>query len=115
MLQQESLLSQIKINLKEAFNNYIKAIVPEIGFKSILDNGKIQKYLHSEEGVDDMPAHIRTTLTSSSLSLSIDQNKLILGTWQAIYLWEHRQIKHSRKIFLHAIGEVQENNCLPKT
>ncbi|AAP99536.1 MULTISPECIES: secondary thiamine-phosphate synthase enzyme YjbQ [Prochlorococcus] len=90
----------------EDLSAYMKAIVPEIGFKSILDNGKIEKYLHSEEGVDDMPAHIRTTLTSSSLTLSINESKLDLGVWQAVYLWEHRYSDNIRNINLHSICET---------
>ncbi len=85
---------------------YMKAIVPEIGFKSILRNEEIKEYLHSEEGLDDMPAHIKTTLTSSNLSISIRESMLDLGTWQAIYLWEHRYSSNVRKINLHAIGET---------
>ncbi len=83
---------------------YMKAIVPEIGFKSILQDEQVQEYLHSEEGLDDMPAHIRTTLTSSNLSISIQKSRLDLGIWQAIYLWEHRCSNNLREINLHAIG-----------
>ncbi len=84
---------------------YMKAIVPEENFISIDKKQKKYSYLHSEEGLDDMPAHIRTTLTSTSLSLSIDNGKLSLGTWQAVYLWEHRYSKNIRKINYHAIGD----------
>ena len=90
----------------EDLSSYIKAIVPEIGFKSIIDKGEIKKYLHSAEGIDDMPAHIRTTLTASSLTISINDSKLDLGIWQAIYLWEHRYSKNIRKINLHSICET---------
>ena len=85
-------------------SNYMKAIVPEEGFTSINGEGTKQTYLHFEEGIDDMPAHIRTMLTSCSLSLSIQNRELILGKWQAIYLWEHRYSKNNRKLHLHAIG-----------
>ncbi len=84
---------------------YIKAIVPENGFRSISNNESIQPYLHSEEGVDDMPAHIRTALTASNLTLSISNSQIDLGTWQAIYLWEHRYSPNIRKIKLHSIYE----------
>ena len=84
---------------------YMKAIVPELGFKSISGDNKQQRYLHSEEGVDDMPAHIRTTLTCTSLTMSIKNSRLDLGTWQAIYLWEHRYTKKDRIIGLHSIAE----------
>ncbi len=62
-------------------------------------------YIHNTEGKDDMPAHIKSTLTNSNLTLSIKNNKLILGTWQGIYLFEHRIEQQIRKVFLHIIGE----------
>ena len=62
-------------------------------------------YIHNTEGKDDMPAHIKSTLTNSNLTLSIKNNKLILGTWQGIYLFEHRIEQQTRKVFLHIIGE----------
>ena len=62
-------------------------------------------YIHNMEGKDDMPAHIKSSLTNSNLTLSIKNNKLILGTWQGIYLFEHRIEQHLRKIFLHILGE----------
>ena len=62
-------------------------------------------YIHKTEGKDDMPAHIKSTLTNSNLTLSIKNNKLILGTWQGIYLFEHRIEQQIRKVFLHIIGE----------
>jgi secondary thiamine-phosphate synthase enzyme len=62
-------------------------------------------YIHNTEGKDDMPAHIKSTLTNSNLTLSIKNNKLILGTWQGIYLFEHRIEQQIRKISLHIIGE----------
>ncbi len=92
-------------------SSYMKALVPEEGFRSMSGQGEICSYKHKDEGSDDMPAHIRTSLTSSSLSLSINHNKLVLGTWQAIYLWEHRCSRHTRQIFLHAIGELKEGDA----
>ena len=62
-------------------------------------------YIHNTEGKDDMPAHIKSTLTNSNLTLSIKNNKLILGTWQGVYLFEHRIEQQIRKIFLHLLGE----------
>ena len=62
-------------------------------------------YIHNTEGKDDMPAHIKSTLTNSNLTLSIKNNKLILGTWQGIYLFEHRIEQQIRKVFLHVVGE----------
>ncbi len=94
----------------EDLSSYMKAIVPEIGVKSIMNNSGIKKYLHSEEGLDDMPAHIRTMLTSSSLTISIKDSRLDLGTWQAIYLWEHRYANNIRKINLHSICEINPGN-----
>jgi secondary thiamine-phosphate synthase enzyme len=62
-------------------------------------------YIHNTEGKDDMPAHIKTTLTNSNLILSIKNNKLVFGTWQGIYLFEHRIEQQIRKVFLHIIGK----------
>ena len=61
-------------------------------------------YIHNAEGKDDMPAHIKSTLTNSNLTLSIKNNKLVLGTWQEIYLFEHRIERQIRKVFLHIVG-----------
>ncbi len=62
-------------------------------------------FIHNAEGDDDMPAHIRTALTAVNLSIPIHGGELALGTWQGIYLWEHRTHPHSRHIALHFIGE----------
>jgi len=62
-------------------------------------------YIHNAEGKDDMPAHIKSTLTNTNLTLSIKNNKLILGTWQGIYLFEHRFAKQDRTLLLHILGE----------
>tara|TARA_B100000131_G_C18066931_1_gene592896 strand:- start:428 stop:1072 length:645 start_codon:yes stop_codon:yes gene_type:complete len=100
-------------NVLKDLSAYMKAIVPEGGFKSINRNSKETKYLHSEEGPDDMPAHIRTALTCSTISLSINESEIALGTWQAIYLWEHRYSKNIRAINLHAIGNLTDDSSLP--
>ena len=63
-------------------------------------------YSHILEGKDDMPAHIKTALTNTNLSLSIIENNLKIGIWQGIYLFEHRIEKHVRSIFCHMIGEI---------
>ena len=62
-------------------------------------------FVHTSEGADDMPAHIRTALTAVNLSLPLRGGRLALGTWQGIYLWEHRQSPHTRRVTLHFIGE----------
>ena len=62
-------------------------------------------YMHTTEGKDDMPAHIKSSLTNNQLTLSIKDGKLILGTWQGLYLFEHRLDSQSRKIVFHFLGE----------
>jgi secondary thiamine-phosphate synthase enzyme len=62
-------------------------------------------YAHDDEGPDDMPAHIRAALTQVQLSIPIVAGELALGTWQAIYLFEHRRRPHTRELALHLIGE----------
>jgi len=62
-------------------------------------------FVHTAEGDDDMPAHIRTALTTVNLSIPLHNGRLALGTWQGIYLWEHRRAAHSRRVALHFIGE----------
>lgn len=62
-------------------------------------------YEHDDEGPDDMPAHLRTALTDVSLSIPIARGELVLGTWQGIYLFEHRAAPHRRRVALHVIGE----------
>jgi len=62
-------------------------------------------YRHTAEGPDDMPSHIRAALTQTSLSIPIDNGAPVLGTWQAIYLFEHRDAPHHRTVVMHAIGE----------
>jgi secondary thiamine-phosphate synthase enzyme len=62
-------------------------------------------YHHQEEGPDDMPAHLRTMLTGVQLSIPIDAGRLVLGTWQGLYLFEHRRAPHRREIVLHLLGE----------
>lgn len=62
-------------------------------------------YRHTAEGPDDMPAHIRSVLTQTQLSVPMESGRLVLGTWQGIYLFEHRSHRHRRTVTLHAIGE----------
>jgi secondary thiamine-phosphate synthase enzyme len=61
-------------------------------------------YRHNDEGPDDMPAHIRAVLTHTSENVPIAQGRLVLGTWQGIYLWEHRRQGHWREIVVHIAG-----------
>ena len=75
--------------------NYFDKLVP-------MDD---QLYTHSSEGKDDMPAHIKSALTNNQISLSIKESRLILGTWQGIYLFEHRLDSHKRTIVHHYIGD----------
>ena len=75
--------------------NYFDKLVP-------MDN---KLYVHTTEGKDDMPAHIKSALTNNQISLSINYGKLLLGTWQGLYLFEHRLENHSRIIIHHFIGE----------
>ena len=76
--------------------NYFDKLVP-------MDN---KLYIHTTEGKDDMPAHIKSVLTNNQISLSIKENELLLGTWQGLYLFEHRLEQQNRKIIHHFIGEI---------
>jgi secondary thiamine-phosphate synthase enzyme len=62
-------------------------------------------FVHTMEGDDDMPAHIRTALTTVNLGIPIAEGRLALGTWQGIYVWEHRTAPHSRAVVIHLIGD----------
>ena len=62
-------------------------------------------YIHTTEGKDDMPAHIKSALTNNQISLSVKNNELLLGTWQGLYLFEHRIEKQNRLIVLHYLGD----------
>tara|TARA_B100001939_G_C16747618_1_gene532520 strand:+ start:256 stop:675 length:420 start_codon:yes stop_codon:yes gene_type:complete len=75
--------------------NYFDKIVPM--------NNKL--YIHTTEGKDDMPAHIKSALTNNQISLSIKDGKLLMGTWQGIYLFEHRINKNTRTVIHHFIGD----------
>jgi secondary thiamine-phosphate synthase enzyme len=83
---------------------FLRALVPEEGVKPLSGRGELRRWVHDDEGPDDMPAHIRTALTCSSLSQSFTGGRLLLGTWQAIYLWEHRAGRQKRQLSLHLIG-----------
>ena len=74
--------------------NFFAKLVPEDSMR----------YIHNAEGPDDMPAHIRSALTHTSEQIPINRGRLVLGTWQGIYLWEHRQRSHNREIVVHISG-----------
>ena len=74
--------------------NYFDKLVP-------MNN---ELYIHTAEGKDDMPAHIKSTLTNNQISLSIKESNLLLGTWQGIYLFEHRINHQNRNVILHYLG-----------
>ncbi len=76
--------------------NYFNNLVP-------MDN---RLYIHTTEGKDDMPAHIKSSITNNQISLSIKNGKLLLGTWQGIYLFEHRINPQTRSIIHHFLGEI---------
>ena len=63
------------------------------------------RYEHGDEGPDDMPAHLRTALTHTQLSIPVRGGRPVLGTWQGIFLFEHRRERHEREVVLHLIGE----------
>ncbi|WP_255145090.1 secondary thiamine-phosphate synthase enzyme YjbQ [Synechococcus sp. ATX 2A4] len=84
---------------------FLQALVPHEGLGPLSGAGKLRAWLHDDEGPDDMPAHVRTALTASTLSLPFDQGRLMLGTWQAVYLWEHRAAGSCRELSLHLLGE----------
>ena len=75
--------------------NFFNKLVP-------MDNSL---YTHTAEGINDMPAHIKSALTNNQISLSVKNNELLLGTWQGLYLFEHRIEKQSRLIVLHYLGD----------
>jgi secondary thiamine-phosphate synthase enzyme len=62
-------------------------------------------YAHDDEGPDDMPSHIRSALTQTHLAIPVGAGKLLLGTWQGIYVFEHRRRPHRRELVLHLVGE----------
>lgn len=60
---------------------------------------------HNDEGPDDMPAHVKAALTATSLAIPVCDGALVLGTWQGIYMWEHRRAPHERRVVVQALGE----------
>jgi len=91
LIIQENADSDVQTDLINFFNK----LVP-------MDNSL---YTHITEGIDDMPAHIKSTLTNNQISLSVKNTELLLGTWQGLYLFEHRIEKQNRLIVLHYLGD----------
>ena len=91
LLIQENAASEVRADLEDFF----RALAPE----------DLRRYRHVDEGADDMPGHIRAALLPTTLSLPLIDGKLPLGTWQGIYLFEHRRAPHRREILLHLIGD----------
>jgi secondary thiamine-phosphate synthase enzyme len=91
LIIQENADPDVQVDLINFFNK----LVP-------MDNSL---YTHTAEGIDDMPAHIKSALTNNQISLSVKINELLLGTWQGIYLFEHRIEKQNRLIVLHYLGD----------
>jgi len=91
LLIQENAAAAVRADLER----YFERIAPE----------DPAAYAHDDEGPDDMPAHIRTALTQVQLSIPMIDGRLALGTWQGIYLFEHRRRPHSRTLALHLMGE----------
>ncbi|MEG8016854.1 secondary thiamine-phosphate synthase enzyme YjbQ [Sphingomonas sp. LR55] len=90
LLIQENAAPEVRTDLEA----YFARIAPES-----------REYLHDDEGPDDMPAHLRTALTQVQLSIPLIDGRLALGTWQGIYLFEHRRRPHRRTLALHVIGD----------
>lgn len=91
LLIQENTAPEVRDDLAA----YFERIAPE----------DVERYDHDDEGPDDMPAHIRTALTQTHLAIPLVDGQLVLGTWQGIYLFEHRRRPHRRTVVLHLIGE----------
>ena len=89
LLIQENADPSVQLDIK----NFLEKIAPE------------KNYIHSSEGADDMPAHLKSLLTQTHISLSFKEKKLILGTWQGIFLLEHRVSDRIRSVQLHFIGD----------
>ena len=92
-------------NVLRDLKKYMQSIVPYDSYLTLSKDREEISYKHYQEGADDMPAHIKTSLTNSCLSLSFQDSKIILGIWQAVYLWEHRFEQKVRTINVHIIGE----------
>ena len=96
-------------NVLRDLKKYMQSIVPYNSYLTLSKNREEISYKHYQEGADDMPAHIKTSLTNTSLSLSFQDSNIMLGTWQAVYLLEHRFYQKERVLNLHIIGEKRQN------
>ncbi len=93
---QENADPDVRLDLDDAF----AGLAPPGG-----PHGGAERYRHHLEGPDDMAAHIRTVLSGVHLSIPVAGGRLVLGTWQGVYLWEHRSRPHRRRIALHLLAE----------
>jgi secondary thiamine-phosphate synthase enzyme len=91
LLIQENADPDVQTDLESFFD----AIAPEDS----------KRYVHKTEGLDDMPAHIKAALSQTQLAIPVASGRMVLGTWQGIYLFEHRRAPHRREIVLHLLGE----------
>ena len=96
-------------NVLRDLKKYMQSIVPYNSYLTLSKDREEISYRHFQEGADDMPAHIKTSLTNTCLSLSFQHSNIMLGTWQAVYLWEHRFDQKERVLNVHIIGEKREN------
>ena len=88
---------------------WMDAVVPQDGRGPLDGAGHRHAYRHDDEGFDDMPAHIRTALTAQTITLSVENARVVVGVWQAGYLWEHRARGSMRQIACHLIGQPRES------
>ena len=93
LLVQENASPDVRTDLED----FLRRLVPDGG----------GRYRHEDEGPDDMPAHIRAALTQTQLSIPVAEGRPVLGTWQGIYLYEHRTRPHRRELVLHLIGVAE--------
>jgi len=89
--------------VQENADPYVRADLDRFFARLVPDGDAL--YRHQDEGPDDMPAHVRTALTAVSLTIPLAGGRLVLGTWQGIYLWEHRLGPHRREVAAHLLGE----------
>lgn len=92
LLVQENASPEVRADLED----FLRRLVPD---------GDHARYRHADEGPDDMPAHLRAVLTQTHLTIPVAEGRPVLGTWQGIFLYEHRTQPHRREVVLHLIGE----------